>query len=110
MADGLHVGVACLQVNEKLKHVRFGTAAGTRFTIKEKHKDVLTDKAVVKDRAKANVLMSSEYSINLSSCMDPGVFSCMAALRSNCYMSRQICSARTCMRCLADLLLFLLMF
>lgn len=60
MADGLHVGVACLQVNDKLKHVRFGTAASTRYAMKERHKDVLTEKAVVKDRAKANALMSSE--------------------------------------------------
>lgn len=64
MADVLHVGVACAQVSERLKNVRFSTAAATRFAMKERHKDALTDKAVVKDRAKANALMGSEHSSN----------------------------------------------
>lgn len=60
LADVWHAGVACAQVNERLKNVRFNTASSTRDVMKEKHKDVLTDKVVVRDRAKAEALFMSE--------------------------------------------------
>ena len=51
--------MACAQVNERLKNVCFNTASSTRDVMKEKHKDVLTEKVVVQDRAKAEALFMS---------------------------------------------------
>lgn len=42
--------------------------------MKDKHKDVLMDKAVVKDRAKADALLSSEHSSTCASSVNPWVY------------------------------------
>lgn len=60
MAEVWHAGVACAQVVERLKHVRWVTVSSTRDVLAEKHKDALTSKGVVRDRAKADALYESE--------------------------------------------------
>lgn len=55
LADVWHAVVACAQVNERLKNVRFNTASTTRDVMKEKHKD-----ALMRDREKAEALFKSE--------------------------------------------------
>lgn len=80
-ADVWYAGVAYAQVNERMKIVRFRTAAATRDAMEKKHKEAMIEKAMVRDRANANALFDSATvsTLHLCTCVlsvNPWVCSC----------------------------------